>query len=370
MAIIGLCFEFWCLSILSKAAWRPKSTAIQPYPPVTDQGINRRLIASRQCWRMFIRSGHGVGGTVLPKRCPGTCVFTCVCFFSSHSKFVSLPWLKQTPFVISSVANDETRQLLSHGSKAMASCRHIADLRSPLGWTHEVDAGLSLEQRPVLTIDSIGAFVAFGLELPTGSARSAVYKDEALSPAQPTSTRPNLRTAIFSPESTRVAWLSMLWSVETFLIQRGWLTCTRTLAARHTWQQTTRPWPRDLESRFRLQPATKQPWTGCWMPLRERCRCGLATRGHLLLCLKSCTPIGSNDFSHEFQLAAHSLLPSFTDEGPPTSWLPLLCESLVQHRFIVQKETQQQRKTAWRSWIQDMWALNSKQLKNLPTCQR
>ena len=36
----------------------------------------------------------------------------------------------ETPFAISSVGNDETRQSLSHGSKAMASCRHIADLRS------------------------------------------------------------------------------------------------------------------------------------------------------------------------------------------------------------------------------------------------
>ena len=53
------------------------------------------------------------------------CVHMCLFLFKSFQIC-----FKQTPFVISSVANDETRQLLSHGSKAMASCRHIADLRS------------------------------------------------------------------------------------------------------------------------------------------------------------------------------------------------------------------------------------------------
>ncbi len=62
---------------------------------------------------------------------------------------------------------------------------------------------------------------------------------------------------------------------------------------------------------------------------------------------------------------AQSLLPSFYAQGSPLEWLPLLREALVYHRMQEQYDIQQRRKTAWRAWIKDTWALNSKKIYQL-----
>ena len=59
------------------------------------------------------------------------------------------------------------------------------------------------------------------------------------------------------------------------------------------------------------------------------------------------------------------LLPTFQIQGPPQQWLPLLREALVSYRLNEQSEAQQKRKTAWRMWIKDTWALNSKKIYQL-----
>lgn len=101
-----MCFESWCISIISNS-WFPFPKLLGGL--VTGQGINRRLIAWRQCWRRFIRSGHGenyvsaysstnasfVGGTMLPKRCPSTYSQFFLRFFFPKSFqvcFTSLAW--------------------------------------------------------------------------------------------------------------------------------------------------------------------------------------------------------------------------------------------------------------------------------------
>ena len=70
-------------------------------------------------------------------------------------------------------------------------------------------------------------------------------------------------------------------------------------------------------------------------------------------------------FLSDILSTAHSLLPTFHAEGSPFDWLPLLGESLVCHRMREQHEVHQRRKTAWRAWIKDTWALNSKKVYQL-----
>ena len=62
---------------------------------------------------------------------------------------------------------------------------------------------------------------------------------------------------------------------------------------------------------------------------------------------------------------ASSLLPMFEVHGNPQQWLPHLREALLVHRLDEQNTIRQQRKTAWRAWIKDTWALNSKKIYQL-----
>lgn len=80
------------------------------------------------------------------------------------------------------------------GVVAAASAIDGALRSTPLCWTHEVDAGLAAEQRPVLTTDA-------RLALPTTSARTSVYRDDLIGPAQPTTIKPNLRSAVFTHDT-------------------------------------------------------------------------------------------------------------------------------------------------------------------------
>ncbi len=61
----------------------------------------------------------------------------------------------------------------------------------------------------------------------------------------------------------------------------------------------------------------------------------------------------------------HSLLPAFEIQDNPQQWLPQLREALLMHRLNEQTTIRQQRKTAWRAWIKDTWALNSKKIYQL-----
>ena len=62
---------------------------------------------------------------------------------------------------------------------------------------------------------------------------------------------------------------------------------------------------------------------------------------------------------------ASSLLPQFEIQGDPPEWLPQLREALLVHRMDEQHNVRQQRRTAWRAWIKDTWALNSKKIYQL-----
>ena len=70
-------------------------------------------------------------------------------------------------------------------------------------------------------------------------------------------------------------------------------------------------------------------------------------------------------FLSDIACNARSLLPTFQFQGTPQQWLPQLREALIAHRLSEQSETRQQRKTAWRAWIKDSWALNSKKIYQL-----
>ena len=70
-------------------------------------------------------------------------------------------------------------------------------------------------------------------------------------------------------------------------------------------------------------------------------------------------------FLTTIQTTAESLLPTFQADGSPSDWLPSLRELLISHRMQEQYDVQKQRKTAWRSWIQDTWALNRKKIYQL-----
>ena len=70
-------------------------------------------------------------------------------------------------------------------------------------------------------------------------------------------------------------------------------------------------------------------------------------------------------FLTTIQTTAESLLPTFQADGSPSDWLTSLRELLISHRMQEQYDVQKQRKTAWRSWIQDTWALNSKKIYQL-----
>lgn len=128
------------------------------------------------------------------------------------------------------------------GVVAAASAIDGALRSTPLGWTHEVDAGLAAEQRPVLTTDAIGAFCAFGLALPTTSARTSVYRDDLIGPAQPPTIKPNLRSAVFTHD-TMVYSFSCGVAVNTvvtgnWVLRHAWMLCIRMLAIPPTLRQT------------------------------------------------------------------------------------------------------------------------------------
>ena len=70
-------------------------------------------------------------------------------------------------------------------------------------------------------------------------------------------------------------------------------------------------------------------------------------------------------FLSQIAAEANSLLRDFELLDDPRQWLPRLREALLIHRLTEQTTIQQQRKTAWQSWIKDTWALNSKKIYQL-----
>lgn len=60
-----------------------------------------------------------------------------------------------------------------------------------------------------------------------------------------------------------------------------------------------------------------------------------------------------------------SLLPHFQPTDTPSVWLPLLRNSLTEHRLIEQKNIQHNRREAWHTWTRDTWALRSKKICQL-----
>ena len=70
-------------------------------------------------------------------------------------------------------------------------------------------------------------------------------------------------------------------------------------------------------------------------------------------------------FLSKIAAEASFLLRDFEIHDDPQQWLPQLREALLIHRLTEQTTIQQQRKTAWQSWIKDTWALNSKKIYQL-----
>ena len=105
-------------------------------------------------------------------------------------------------------------------------------------------------------------------------------------------------------------------------------------------------------------PATQRPY----ITLYNRTISAISELHTTPSCLNT---VRFRSFLSDILYTTQSLLPSFHAQGSPLDWPPLLREALVCHRMQEQYDIQQQRKTAWRAWIKDTWALNSKKVYQL-----